>query len=242
MLDKSRISWLAPWLLILLKILNKAGFDFKISLFFQDYIIGRKTKYHWNNFSFYYFNIDIGVRQSSALSSILLALYLSSIFHIFEKKIKKSKNSNFYHIFFIKNGLFVSQDKSLVVSNSYLFCSYYIMSFLLEQFGFVIEHGKIEVFHFSRLYKVFNSLLLNLTTLEGPILYPKETWCCLRFIFNRKLTFQQYINFYTYKAILTIKCKNACEFIERTYSQSKMPLIQNLYTPYYTIWFSTTVL
>ena len=58
----------------------------------------------------------------------------------------------------------------------------------------------------NKLNGVFNPLLLDLTTLGGPILHPKETWYDLRFIFDRKLTFQQHINFYTNKAILTVKC------------------------------------
>ena len=72
-------------------ILDKAGFDPRISLFFSDYLVGKKTQYLWNNFLFYFFNVDIGIEQGSALSSILLALYLSSIFHIFEKRAKNLK-------------------------------------------------------------------------------------------------------------------------------------------------------
>ena len=102
------------------------------------------------------------------------ALYLSSIFHIFEKRFKNLKIP-ISIISFIDNGLFVSQDKSLIVSNSHLFCSHYIMFFLLKQFGLIIEHGKIEVFYFSRLHEAFNPPLLYLTTVEGSILYPKET-------------------------------------------------------------------
>jgi len=80
-------------------ILEKAGFNFKISIFFQDYLVGRKTKYLWNTFSSPSFNINIGVGQSSALSPILSALYLSPIFYIFEKRIINSKNSDFYPLF-----------------------------------------------------------------------------------------------------------------------------------------------
>ena len=80
-------------------ILEKAGFNFKISIFFQDYLVGRKTKYLWNTFSSPFFNINIGVGQSSALSPILSALYLSPIFYIFEKRIINSKNSDFYPLF-----------------------------------------------------------------------------------------------------------------------------------------------
>ena len=55
--DKLKISQQAPWHLILLNffplfnycllllILGKAGFDSKISIFFQDYLVDRKTKY-----------------------------------------------------------------------------------------------------------------------------------------------------------------------------------------------------
>jgi len=93
----------------------------------------------------------------------------------------------------------------LVNSNSHIFYSYHIMSSLLEQFSLVIEHGKTEVY-FSRLYGVINPPPLDLTTLGDFIIHSKETWRYLRFIFNRKLTFQQHIKFYTNKVILTVKC------------------------------------
>jgi len=168
--------------------LDKASFNFKISLFFQDYLIGRKIKYLWNNFSFHLFNVDIGIKQDSTLSLILLALYLSPIFHILEKILKNLKIP-ISIISFVNDEIFVSQDKSLVVSNSHLFFSYHIMSSLLEQFGLVIEYGKFSFFHFSRSYGVFNPFSLDLTTLGGPILHSKETWYYLRFIFDKKLTF-----------------------------------------------------
>ena len=186
-------------------ILDKAGFDSKISLFFQDYPIGKKMKYLWNSFSSFFLNIDIGVGQSSALSPILSALYLSFTFHIFEKRWKNLKIP-IYIITFVNNGLFILQNKSLVVSNSYLFYSYHIMSFLFKQFGFVIKYGKMKVFHFSRSHKVFNPPLLDLTILGGFIFHLKKTWHYLGFIFDRKLTFQQHVNFYTNKAISTVKC------------------------------------
>jgi len=108
-------------------------------------------------------------------------------------------------ISFLDDGLFFSQDKSLTILNSHLSYSYHIMFLLLKQFGLVIKHGKIKVLHFSRTHRAFNSPLLDLTILEGLILYLKETWKYLGFIFNRKLTFHQHINFYASKTILTIK-------------------------------------
>ena len=79
------------------------------------------------------------------------------------------------------------------------------MSLLLGQFGLVIEHGKTEIFHFSRLQGVFNPLPLDLSILRELVLHPKENWQYLGFIFDRKLSFHQHIDFYTNKAISIVK-------------------------------------
>ena len=54
-----------------------------------------------------FFNVDIGIEQGSALSPVLSALYLYSIFHIFEKRVKILKIPVLL-ISFVDNGLFVS--------------------------------------------------------------------------------------------------------------------------------------
>ena len=87
-----------------------------------------------------------------------------------------------------------------------LFYSYNVISFLLTRFRLVVEHSKTEVFHFSRSHSIFNPSPLDLTALEGPILLPKTTWQYLSFFFNQKLMFHHHIDFYTNKAISTIKC------------------------------------
>jgi len=133
-------------------------------------------------------------------------LYISPLFFIFLKKRLKNLKIPISVISFVDNSLFISQDKYFNVSNSNLFCSYNVMSSLLKQFELVIKYRKTEVFHFSRSHRMFNPPLLNLTMLGGSILHPKETWWYLGFIFDRKLNFQQYINFYANKAILTVKC------------------------------------
>jgi len=128
-------------------ILDKTSFDFKISSFFSDYLVGRKTQYLWNNFTLSFFNVNIGVEQGLALSLVLLALYLTFIFHIFERF-----------------------SKSLEISNAYLFCSYNIILSLFKQFGLIIEHEKTSVFHFSRSHNLFNLPLLDLSLIGRPIL------------------------------------------------------------------------
>jgi len=88
-------------------ILIKASFEPKISTFFQNYLVDRKTKYLWNDFSSPFFNVNIGIGQGSALSLILLTLYLSFIFHIFENWLKNLKIS-ISTLSFINDGLLIA--------------------------------------------------------------------------------------------------------------------------------------
>ena len=46
---------------LLLLILDKASLGHKVSIFFKIYLVGRKTKYLWNNFISPIFNINIGI-------------------------------------------------------------------------------------------------------------------------------------------------------------------------------------
>ena len=173
---------------LLTLILKKAGFNNCVIFFFTNYLVGRKTNYLWNNFSSPTFDVNIGVGQDSALSPILLALYLSLFLYILEKQLK-NLNILVSIISFIDDGLFISQSKSFYTSNSCLFCSYNVMTKLLEKFGLIVEHFKTEVFHFNRSHGIFNPPPLDLMPIGGTILQPKNTWKYLCFIFDRKLLF-----------------------------------------------------
>ena len=142
--------------------------------FFSNYLVDRKTNYFWNNFMSLVYNINVGVGQSFVLSPILSALYLSSFIYILENRLKNLKIP-ISIISFIDNGLFISQIKSFDISNSCLYCSYNILTNLLEKFGLIIEHSKTEIFHFNRSHGVFNPLLLDLSLLGGNILKPNDT-------------------------------------------------------------------
>jgi len=90
-------------------ILNKASFDSRISSFFSNYLIDRKTQYIWNNFISSFFRADIGVGQGSSLSPILSALYIAPIFYISEKRTKNLlHNIPISTLSFVKNSLFIS--------------------------------------------------------------------------------------------------------------------------------------
>ena len=147
---------------LLTHILQKVGLNIHVVNFFMNYLIGRKTNYLWNNFSSPTFEVNVGVGQGSALSPILSALYLFSFLYILEKCLK-NLNIPISIISFVDNGLFISQNKLIDISNSRLFCSYNVMTKLLDKFGLVVEYSKTEVFHFNRLYSFFNPLLLDLS-------------------------------------------------------------------------------
>ena len=170
------------------------------------------------------FSADVGDGQGSALSPILSFLFIALIFHIFEKRIK---NLNILASFlsFVYNELFISQEKSFIKTNVNLFFCYNIMSLLLNQFGLVVKHGKTEIFHFSRSHRTFNLLALDLSQIGGLILWPKDMWKYLVFIFDKKLSFWQHINFYTNKALSTVKCIKILENL----NQELLPYYKHLF-------------
>jgi len=190
---------------ILTLILKKAEFDNCVVNFFTNYLIGRKTNYFWNNFTLPMFDINVGVGQGSALCPILSALYLLLFFYTIENCLKNLKIP-ISIISFVDNRLFIFQSKSLHISNCCLFCSYNVMTNLLKKFGLIVEHSKTEVFHFNRSQSTFNPPPLNLSSIEENILWSKNTWNYLGFIFDRKLSFYQHIDFYSNKVMSTVKC------------------------------------
>ena len=170
----------------------------------MNYLVKRKTNYIWNDLHSPDFEINVGVSQESVLSPILSALYLTLFLYILEKHLKNLKIP-ISILLFVDDGLIVAQNKSLDMSNIHFFCSYNVLSKLLDNFGFIIEHVKTENFHFNRSHGIFNPPPLDLLPIGGPTLHPKDTWKYLSFIFDRKLTFHQHIDHYSNKAILMVK-------------------------------------
>ena len=150
------------------------SFDSKVVKFFLNCLVDRKTKYFWNNYSFSQFDVKGGVGQRLALPSILSTLYLSPFLHILEKCLK-NLNLKIFILSFVNDSLLLMQSKSFQIFNACLFSSYNIAFNLLSKFELLVEHSKIEIFHFSRLHGILNAPLLDLSTIGSPILHPKET-------------------------------------------------------------------
>jgi len=71
--------------------------------------------------------------------------------------------------------------------------------------------------YFNKSHGNFNLPPLDLTLIESPVLQSKNTWKYLSFIFDKKLAFYQHINFYSNKAISTIKCIKILEYCKNIY-------------------------
>ena len=70
---------------LLTLILEKVGLNPKVTSFFANYLVKKKTSYVWNDFSSSSFEVNVGVGQGSTLSPILSALYLTPFLYILEK-------------------------------------------------------------------------------------------------------------------------------------------------------------
>jgi len=149
-------------------------------------------------------DVNVGVGQGSALSPILSTLYLAPIIKSLNKEIPMDILS------FVDDGLLISQEKSYLRSNSFLLCSYNIMSKILIDAGLVMEHGKMELFHFTRAQHPPN-LSIDLTSVGGPIISPKPIWRYLGFFFNCKLNFHYHTHFYAIKCLSTLTAMKMLE-------------------------------
>ena len=69
-------------------------------------------------------------------------------------------------ISFVDNGLFISQNKPISHLNTNLVYSYNVILSLLLKFSLIVEHGKTDIFHFSRLHRAFDPPPLDLSPIR----------------------------------------------------------------------------
>jgi len=122
------------------------------------------------------------MRQGSALSPILSALYIAPLLYLFKHQ-AQALNLDTFTLSYIDNGLLVSQGRTHNKTLLELTSSYSIVSDLMVSFGLVMEHDKSEIFHFSRAHNSSNPKL-DLSAIGIPILKPKTYWRYLGFYFD----------------------------------------------------------
>jgi len=91
---------------LLTLVLKKVEFNNYAITFFANYLVDRKINYFWNNFISHSFDVNVSVGQSSMLSSVLSALYLSPLLYILKKHLKNLKIP-ISIILFVDDGLFI---------------------------------------------------------------------------------------------------------------------------------------
>jgi hypothetical protein len=105
------------------------------------------------------------------------------------------------------DGTLIVQIKSWDSNLCILREAYGIMFDLLTEFGLVLEHDKLELFHFSRKPGDDNpSLDLGYQPYtEGNPLKPKTYWRYLGFYFDCTLSFKEHVQYYSTKALTTVQ-------------------------------------
>ena len=126
--------------------------------------------------------MDVGVGQGSALFPILLALYIVPLLHLFERW-AQALNLDTFTLSYVDDGLLVSQERTYNKTLPELTSNYSIVSDLMVSFGLVMEHEKLEIFHFFRVHNDSNPKL-DLSAIGAPILKPKTYWRYLGFYFD----------------------------------------------------------
>jgi len=144
--------------------------------------------------------------QDSMLSSILSTLYIVPIIHIFELRAQVF-NLNIYILSFSDDSLLISQEKTYNTILPDLHSSYRVVIELIVLFGLVIEHDKLEIFYYSRAYNNSNQEL-DLSVISIPILKLKIYWRYLGFYFDWYLFLKKHVDYYSTKALSTVKAMN----------------------------------
>src|SRR5262249_40328023 len=132
---------------MMIEILRRQGFAPELVNFFASYLVGRFTAYRWNDFLSDLMAASLGVRQGSAMSPILSALYLAPVMKIF---FTCAPNLEVDLLSYVDDGTIIAQGKTWDDTSARLRRAYHILHDLFGSFGLVVEHSKSEVFHFSR--------------------------------------------------------------------------------------------
>ncbi|CAA7264615.1 unnamed protein product [Cyclocybe aegerita] len=127
-------------------VLRKQGFLPILVDFFASYLVGRSTVYCWNTFQSDSQSADMGVRQGSALLSVISGLFIAPVMNLFYIK---AAPLNTTLLSFVDNGAILAQSKQLDDNNVGLHKAYKIIYLLFVAFALVLEHDKTELFHFS---------------------------------------------------------------------------------------------
>jgi len=101
-----------------------------------------------------------------------------------------------------------------------------------------MEYNKSEIFHFSKVHNDSNPEL-DLSALRASTLKPKTYWWYLGFYFDWCLSFKEHVQFYSTKALSTVK---AMGMLGNSPSLTEVTSLLVLCCSYCNLWFSSLVL
>ena len=187
---------------VIIYLLARMGFPAPVVEFFKSYLVGRKTQYSWNGDTSPEVEADVGMGQGSALSPVILAIYLSPLLWQFQLEAEEA-----FIMSYVDDGTIIVQSPTWGENLTKLKAAYKVVFELTESLGLVLEHDKLEVFHFSRKSGDFNPPVdLGFAPFTGETpLKPNTFWRYLGFVFDRSLLFREHTKRYTNKALTSVK-------------------------------------
>ena len=127
-------------------VLDRMGFADLLVNFIADYLVGRTTRFLWENKLSDPFPCDVGVGQGSVLFPIISGLYLSPVLWVFHTE--RIDNTL---ILYIDDSTIIVQSRLWTENLSKLKWAYKTVFELTSAMGLILEHDKSEAFHFSRI-------------------------------------------------------------------------------------------
>jgi hypothetical protein len=186
----------------LLAVLCKLGFHPQVVSFLESYLVQRHTSYMWNYTSEpLQTNVDVG--QGSALSPVLSTLVIAPIMMLYRLR---EQGLDTTLITYVDDGLFTAQSPDIPQNCVMLRHAYMSMHEIFTAAGLVMEHDNNKLFHFTRARTGWDRPI-NLgfaPFMDETPLKPNRFWHYLGFFFDRKLTFQEHVQYYTTKSYTTV--------------------------------------
>ena len=198
---------------VIITLLKCMGFAMQVCDFFVDYLVGRSMRYAWEGELSPPFETSVGVGQGSALSPILSALYLTPI--LWQASLEAPEAAL---MSYVDDGTIIVQSKTWDANLTKLRSTYGIVFELTQALGLVLEHDKLEVFHFSRKSGDTNPLVdLGYAPFTGDsLLRPNTYWRYLDFFFDWSPSFQEHSRRYSTKALTTVKAMVSMDSAPKT--------------------------
>jgi hypothetical protein len=189
---------------VLFDVFSRMGFPAVLGPFLHSYLVGQRTMYKWDSFTSDPFAADVGVGQGSAMSPMLLALYLMLIM----RRFRASDISHRVNLMsYVDDGTIIAQSRRVEDNLPLLKEAYGWLFRAFESLGLVLEHDKSEVFHFSRARSFVGPAIdLRYAPYTGTTpLRPKPVWRYLGFFFDRKLQFKEHACFYMTRVFTQVR-------------------------------------